>query len=271
MENFVQSAQNWISVYWIKVVGALLILIIGRIVTGIIGSMIKKIMVKSKTDETLIGFFSSLIKVALMTFVIIAALGNLGVQTTSFVAIIGAAGIAVGFALQGSLANFASGVMIIIFRPFKAGDFVEAGGTTGSIEKIGIFSTFMKTPDNKEIIMPNSKITGETITNFSAKETRRVDMVFGISYDDNIKLAKDTLWEIINADERILKDPAPAVAVSELGESSVNLVVRPWVKTEDYWNVLFDTTEKVKLVFDEKGISIPYPQTDVHLHQVSKQ
>jgi small conductance mechanosensitive channel len=203
-----------------------------------------------------------------MTFVIVAAIGTLGVQTTSFVAVLGAAGLAVGFALQGSLSNFAAGVMLIVFRPFKAGDYVEAGGTAGSVQEVSIFTTVMKTPDNKKVIIPNSQITGGSITNYSAMETRRVDMVFGIGYGDNIKQAKDTLEQILAADERILKDPAPTIAVSELADSSVNFVVRPWVKTADYWAVYFDLTEKVKLTFDEKGISIPFPQQDVHMHQV---
>jgi small conductance mechanosensitive channel len=203
-----------------------------------------------------------------MVFVIIAAINTLGVQTTSFIAVIGAAGLAIGFALQGSLANFASGVMLIIFRPFKAGDFVEAGGTSGAVEAIHIFNTVLKTPDNKKVIIPNSKVTGDNIVNYSAKDTRRVDLVFGIGYEDDIRKAKQTLEQIVASDERVLKDPAPTIAVSELGDSSVNFVVRPWVNTADYWSVYFDLTEKVKLTFDDQGISIPFPQTDVHLHKV---
>jgi small conductance mechanosensitive channel len=204
-----------------------------------------------------------------MTFIIISALGALGVQTASFIAIIGAAGLAVGFALQGSLANFASGVMLIIFRPFKSGDYVEAGGTSGSVEAIQIFNTTLKTPDNKKVIVPNSQITGDKIVNYSAMDKRRIDLVFGIGYDDNIRQAKEILEKIITEDSRILKDPAPVIAVLELGDSSVNFAVRPWVNTADYWAVYFDITEKVKLTFDENNISIPYPQTDVHIHQVT--
>ena len=226
------------------------------------------IMERRNIDALLASFTSNIAYVALIAFVIIAALSKLGIQTTSFVAIIGAAGLAIGLALQGSLANFASGVMIIAFRPFKVGDFIEAGGVAGVVEGIQMFSTQMRTGDNKQIIIPNSNITGSNITNYSAKDTRRVDMIFGIGYDDDIKKAKDVLTELIESDERILKDPAPLVALSELGDSSVNFVVRPWVNSADFWSVKFDFTEAVKLRFDQEGISIPYPQQDVHLHKV---
>lgn len=227
-------------------------------------------MEKREIDVLLASFSSNIIYVALIAFVIIAALGQLGIQTTSFVAIIGAAGLAIGLSLQGSLSNFASGVMIIAFRPFKVGDFIEAGGVAGIVEGIQIFSTQMRTGDNKAVIVPNSNIIGGNITNYSAKDTRRVDLVFGIGYDDDIKKAKDVLTELVNNDERILKDPEPVIAVSELADSSVNFVCRPWVKTADYWGVYFDLTEAVKLRFDKEGISIPYPQQDVHMHTVEK-
>lgn len=260
---------EWAAQYGTKIIGAIAILIIGRLLIGVIVRIVRRLMQRAKSEETLTKFVTSLTKIVLMVFIVLAALGTLGVETTSFVAIIGAAGLAIGFALQGSLANFAAGVMLIIFRPFKVGDYVEAGGTAGSIEAVGIFHTTFNTPDNKEVIVPNSSITGGNITNYSAKETRRVDLVFGIGYGDDIKLAKETLEEIVNADPRVLKDPAPTIAVSELADSSVNFVVRPWVKTADYWAVLFDLTEKVKLTFDAKGISIPFPQQDVHMHQVA--
>ncbi len=227
-------------------------------------------MERRNVDALLASFSSNIVYVALVAFVVIAALSQLGIQTTSFVAIIGAAGLAIGLALQGSLANFASGVMIIAFRPFKVGDFIEAGGVAGVVEGIQIFSTQMRTGDNKAIIIPNSGITSGNITNYSAKDTRRVDMVFGIGYGDDIKKAKDILMELITDDERILKDPEPLVAVSELGDSSVNFVVRPWVNSADFWGVKFDYTEAVKLRFDKEGISIPFPQQDVHLHKVEK-
>jgi small conductance mechanosensitive channel len=226
------------------------------------------IMERRNVDALLASFSSNIVYVALVAFVVIAALSQLGIHTTSFVAIIGAAGLAIGLALQGSLANFASGVMIIAFRPFKVGDFIEAGGVSGVVEGIQIFSTQMRTGDNKAIIVPNSNITGSNITNYSAKDTRRIDMVFGIGYGDDIKKAKDILMELITDDERILKDPEPLVAVSELADSSVNFVVRPWVNATDYWGVKFDYTEAIKLRFDKEGISIPYPQQDVHLHTV---
>lgn len=270
MEKVWETLINLGTSYGLKIVGAILILIIGRIVVNIFAKMIRRLMQRSNTDETLTKFVVSLSRIALMTFVFIAAIGTLGVQTASFVAVIGAAGLAIGFALQGSLSNFASGVMLIIFRPFKAGDYVDAGESSGSVESIQIFNTIMKTPDNKKVIIPNSQITGGSITNYSAMDTRRIDMVFGIGYGDDIKKAKETLERIVKDDSRVLRDPAPTIAVGELADSSVNFVVRPWVKTSDYWGVFFDLTEKVKLTFDEKGISIPFPQTDVHLFQASK-
>lgn len=224
---------------------------------------------KRGADPMLASFVGSIVHILAVAFVVIAALGQLGIQTTSLVAIIGAAGLAVGLALQGSLANFASGVMIIAFRPFKVGDFVEAGGAVGVIEGIQIFSTQLKTGDNKTIIVPNAAITGGSITNYSTKDTRRVDLVFGIGYDDDIKKAKSLLEDIVNSDERVLKDPAPVIAVSELADSSVNFIVRPWVNSADYWGVYWDLTETVKLRFDAEGISIPFPQQDVHMHQAA--
>ena len=202
-----------------------------------------------------------------MLFVIVASLDQLGVDTTSLVAILGAAGLAIGLSLQDSLKNFAAGVMLLVFKPFKSGDFVEAGGTAGTVNKIGIFTSTMTTPDNKEIIVPNGAIYSGTITNFSAKETRRVDMVVGIGYDADLLKAKQVLQEMVEADPRILQEPAPTIAVAELADSSVNFVVRPWVQSADFWGVKFDFTEAVKLRFDKEGISIPFPQMDVHLHK----
>lgn len=266
MEQYQNAIIDWLKVYGPQVLSAIVILIVGRIVVGMITSVIKRVMHKSKVDETLVKFLSSLIKVLLFTVVIIVALDAIGVKTTSMVAILGAAGLAIGLALQSSLSNFSAGVMLIIFRPFKAGDFVEAGGATGVIEEIRIFNTIMKSPDNKMIILPNGSILGGTITNYSAKETRRVDMVFGIGYDDDLKKAKEILSRLVKEDRRILQDPAPVIAVSELGDSSVNFIVRPWVNSADYWAVYWDFTEKVKMTFDAEGISIPFPQRDVHLY-----
>lgn len=267
MENWTDTLLKWADLYGPAVIGALAIVILGRIGIGIVVGIIRRLMKRAKVNETLTKFVTALARIALLTFVIIAALGTVGVQTSSFVAIIGAAGLAIGFALQGSLANFASGVMLIIFRPFSVGDFVEAGGLSGTVEEIHIFSTVLNTPDNKKVIVPNSSITGGNIVNYSAKDTRRVDLVFGIGYGDDLLKAKRILEQIVAEDSRILKDPAPTIAVAELADSSVNFAVRPWVKTADYWAVLFDITENVKLTFDREGISIPFPQQDVHMYQ----
>ncbi len=251
--------------YGLKLLGALAIFVIGKWVARGLTKTVRKVMEKGKVEATLVSFVGSMVYVLLMIVVILAALNNLGVNTTSFVAILGAAGLAVGLALQGTLSNVGAAVLLILFRPFKVGDFVEAGGTAGVVEEINMFSTIFKTGDNKVVIVPNSSVIGGTIVNYSAKESRRVDWTFGIGYDDDLKLAKATLEEILGEEERIFKDPAPFVAVSELADSSVNFVARAWVKSGDYWGVYFDILEKVKLVFDERGISIPYPQMDVHL------
>ncbi len=251
--------------YGLPIVWAIVIFIVGRIVARILSNGVAKMMTKSKVDETLVKFTKSMIYAALMIFVSLAAIGKLGIETTSFAAILAAAGLAIGFALQGTLGNFAAGFMLILFRPFKVGDFVEAGGVTGIIEEVQIFSTKMKSLDNKEITVPNGQIVGSTIVNYSAKETRRVDLVFGVSYNDDLKKVRIVLEDILNSDARILKNPAPTIGVLELADNSVNFAVRPWVKSDDYWPVLFDIQEAVKLRFDAEGISIPYPQQDVHI------
>jgi small conductance mechanosensitive channel len=256
---------------FINIISAAIVLVAGIWAAKLIKKLVISLMEKKEIEPMLISFAGSITYIALVAFAIIAALGQLGVQTTSFIAIIGAAGLAIGLSLQASLSNFASGIMIIFFRPFKVGDFVEAGGVSGVVEGIQIFSTQMRTGDNKAIIVPNSSITGSNITNYSAKDTRRVDLVFGIGYDDDIKQAKKVLTDVVNKEKRILKEPEPVIAVSELADSSVNFVVRPWVKTGDYWGVYFDLTEAVKLRFDKEGISIPYPQQDVHMHQENQQ
>jgi small conductance mechanosensitive channel len=266
MDNIDMSSliELYVIPWGIKIVLALAIFYIGRMVVSSVVSVVSKLMRGRGTDEILVSFLTSILRWVLLLFVIIAALSQLGINTTSLVALLGAAGLAIGLSLQSSLSNFASGVMLIIFRPFTKGDFVEAGGAMGVVDKISIFTTTMTSPDNKEIIVPNGAILGNNITNFSARPTRRVDMVFGISYDDDIRKAKQLLEEIISADERVLAEPAPVIALGELGDSSVNFLVRPWAKSEDYWRLLWDTTETVKLKFDEAGISIPYPQMDVH-------
>ena len=265
VQGMVDVAITWVQQNYLSVVMALLVFFIGKWIANLITKAVRTVLTKAKVDPILVDFLSGIVKTVLILFVVVAALTQLGVATTSLVALIGAAGLAVGLALKDSLQNFASGVMLIMFKPFKAGDFVEAAGVTGVVEKIAIFSTIMRTGDNKEIIVPNGAIYGGTITNFSARPTRRVDMVFGIGYGDDIKKTKEVLARILAEDERILKDPAPVIAVSELADSSVNFIVRPWVNSADYWNVYWDTHEKVKLTFDEEGISIPFPQMDVHL------
>ncbi|WP_319381010.1 mechanosensitive ion channel domain-containing protein [Thiomicrorhabdus sp.] len=266
--DFQYLIQAYALPWSIKIGAALLVFIVGRFLISLVLKLFKKGLLRAgKLDEMLINFIMSITGAVLLLVVVIAALDQLGVDTTSLVALIGAAGLAVGLALKDSMQDFASGVMILVFKPFKAGDFVEAGGISGVAEKVQLFTTTFRTGDNKEIIVPNSSIYSDSITNYSVRETRRVDMVFGISYDDDIRLAKQILDRLVSEDERILPEPAPVIALSELGASSVDFIVRPWVNSSDYWKVKWDMNEKVKLAFDEAGISIPYPQMDVHLHE----
>ncbi|MBC8353143.1 MAG: mechanosensitive ion channel [Planctomycetes bacterium] len=241
------------------------IFLIGRRVARALTRIVGKVASRAKLDETLIKFLENIVYAVLMVIVIMAALDRIGVPTTSFAAILAAAGFAIGMALQGSLGNFASGIMLIIFKPFKVGDFVEAGGSSGVIEEIHIFNTLMRTGDNIQIIVPNGSITSGTITNYSAKATRRIDLVIGCGYDDDLKAVKQFLQVVVEADERVLDDPEPLVAVTELGDSSVNFIVRPWVNSSDYWATRWDLIEAIKLGFDERGYSIPYPTRDVHV------
>jgi small conductance mechanosensitive channel len=254
-----------LQLYAMPLFWALLVLVIGRLLAKLVTQMVRGAMTRAKIDETLISFTASVTYIALMAFVVIAAVGKLGVETTSFAALLAAAGLAVGLALQGSLANFASGVILILFRPFKAGDFVEAGGVSGIIEEIHIFNTNIRSADNKQIIVPNGHITGSNIVNYSAKDTRRIDMVIGVSYRDDLKKVRTLLEAVLNEDARVLSDPAPVIGLLELGESSINFAVRPWVATGDYWPVLFALQEEIKLRFDREGISIPFPQRDLHI------
>lgn len=260
-----EKIQGYIQEYALPVLFAVLILILGAWAAKIVRKIVRKVMGKRELDPIVVGFVANLAYIALMAFVILAALERVGVATTSFVAVIGAAGLAIGLALQGSLANFAAGFLMVIFRPFKKGDYIEAGGSAGVVDEIQVFSTVLHTPDNCRVVVPNSRIMGDNITNYSALETRRLDLVFGIGYGDDLKKAKSVLQRLAEADERVLKDPAPLIVVGELADSSVNLIMRVWVKSADYWGFKFDTTEKVKLTFDEQGISIPFPQRDVHL------
>ncbi len=269
MQGLSETITGYAINYGIKILGALVIFFVGKWVANVLTRLTRKIMDRSKVEATLASFLGDLIFISLMVLVILASLSTLGIKMTSFVAIVGAATLAIGLALQNNLSNIGAGVVLMLFRPFKVGDFVEISGTQGIIEKISLFNTEMKTPDNRLIIVPNSNIIGNNIVNYSAKDTRRIDLTVGIGYDDDIKLAKETLNEIINKDQRILHDPAPMIVVSELGDSSVNFAVRPWVKASDYWDVYFDLLEKIKLTFDEKGIGIPYPQMDVHVKKNS--
>ncbi|QXD25344.1 mechanosensitive ion channel [Opitutia bacterium ISCC 51] len=265
----IDTVVNWLQTdgldLLIKLVVAIVIFVIGKWIARKITNLVNKAMGKANMDETLVSFLGNGVYMVLMVCVVLAALDYLGVKTTGFVAILGAAGLAVGLALQGSLANFASGVLIIMFRPFKKGDAVDGGGVFGIVEEITILTTVMRTPDNKVIIVPNSQIMGGAITNFSTKPTRRVDLVIGCGYDDDLKKVRSVLESILNDDERVLKDPSYTIGLSEIGDSSVNFVVRPWVNAADYWDVYFDVQEEVFNRFGEEGISIPYPQTDVHL------
>ena len=267
MENLLPRIIEFLTIYGIKVIAAIAVFIIGRWVARALTNLVKKVMRKRKVDPTLISFTANLAYIGLLIFVIIAALGQLGIQTTSFIAVIGAAGLAIGLALQGSLSNFAAGFLMIIFRPFNVGDFIEGAGVAGTVEEIQIFTTTLKTPDNKSAIVPNASLTSNNIINWTVKGTRRVDLVMGIGYDDDIDKAKKIMADVVASDERVLKDPEPQIAMIELADSSVNFVVRPWVKAGDYWNVYFDLTEKIKKAFDAQGINIPYPQQDVHLYE----
>lgn len=251
----------------IKVLTAIAIFYIGRFVIRMAVRGLHKVMQRQAVDKTLETFICNLANAALMVVLIIAVIGALGVETTSFIAIFGAAGLAVGLALQGSLSNFASGVLIVLFRPYRVGDFVEAAGIAGSVEQVQILTTVLKTGDNKQIIVPNSQIMNSIITNFSANDTRRIDMVIGVSYDDDLDKVRATIKQLIAAEDRILAEPAPLIAVAELGDSSVNFFVRPWVKSSDFWAVKFDLTEAIKKRFDKDDISFPYPQRDVHLYK----
>lgn len=252
-----------------NIIIALIIFYVGRIAISLIVRGLHKVMRKQDVDKTLETFVCNLVRIVLLVVVIIAAIGQLGIQTTSFIAIFGAAGLAVGLALQGSLSNFASGVLIVLFRPYKVGDFIEGAGISGSVEQVQILTTILKTGDNKQVIVPNSQIMGSIITNYSANPTRRVDMVVGVSYSDDLDKVRSTIQELVAADDRILDEPACTIAVSALADSSVNFVVRPWVKTPDYWPVMFDMTEAIKKRFDKEGISFPFPQQDVHLYKAS--
>lgn len=262
-----QDNHEMLLGYLLQLIAAVVIFYIGRMVAKGVRRFMEKALLARSVDKAVVSFVASIVYAIIMIATVLMALSQVGVQTTSFIAILGAAGLAVGLALQGSLANFASGILIILFRPFKSGDFIDAGGITGTVDKIEIFQTIMKTPDNKRVIVPNAQITGSAITNYSAEATRRVDLVIGISYESDLKKAKQLLEDMLKNDPRVLAEPAPVVKVGALADSSVNFVVRPWVNSADYWAVYWDILENVKVTFDEQGIGIPFPQMDVHIKQ----
>ncbi len=264
MDDMLVTAGDYAVLYGLKIIAALVIFVVGKWLAGYIGQLTRKALNKKGVDPAIELFVSSLAFYALMAFVIIAALAQLGIQTASFIAVVAAAGLAIGLAMQGALGNFAAGFLILLFRPFRIGDYIEAAGTAGTVEKILIFNTELTTPDNKQVIIPNGQVTGGVITNYSTKDTRRVDLMVGISYRDDIDKAKQVLRDLVASDERVLEDPPLNIAVTRLGESSVELIVRPWVKKDDYWGVYWDMTEAIKKRLDQEGISIPFPQRDVH-------
>ena len=265
MDINVDALWSWVSAYALNIIGALLIFIVGKWLARRISNLLARLLEKNNFDLALVSFLTHLTYYALVVLVVVAAAGRLGINTASFLTVIGAAGLAVGLALKDSLSNFAAGVMIVLFRPFTIGDVVSTAGITAKVEKITIFNTHFCSPDNQLIIVPNNKIIADIITNINVKDTRRVDLTVGISYSDDMAETKEILARLAKEDSRILADPAPFIAVAELADSSVNLVFRPWVKTADYWDVRFDLTEKIKNRLDEAGISIPFPQQDVHL------
>ena len=265
--NYFQSIEMATVMAWLwKILAALLVFLIGRWVAKLVVRGLRNVMARRGLDEMLVAFLGAILYAILLVAVIIAAVGQLGIQTTPLVAVLGAAGLAVGLALQNSLGNFAAGVMVVLFRPFTKGDFVEAGGTSGTVQEVGIFNTTLNTPDNRRVIVPNGQITTRPITNFSAHDTRRIDMTIGVSYDDDLKVARSTIEKILSDHEKVLEDPAPVVWVMDLADSSVNFAVRPWVQSSDYWQVRNELLESLKTSLEDAGCSIPYPQRDVHVH-----
>ena len=269
LEGWILTAKRELVDFFPSLVAAIVILIIGWLLAKGITGIVRKALSRSKLDGTLVSFLSSMLYMGLMAFVLISSVTKLGVNTTSFVAMLGAAGFAVGFAMQGSLSNFAAGVMMMIFRPIRAGDLVEAGGVLGTVQEVGVFATIINTLENKKAIIANSSITGGNIINYTANGKLRVDMKFGIGYGDDIDKATSIMEGILAADARVLEEPAPRVALVEHGDSSVNFVCRPYTKPEDYWDVWFDTHKAVKKAFDEQGVTIPFPQRDVHMFQAT--
>lgn len=264
ISKYTDLAIVYASEYGLKIVAALAIFFIGKWGVRKFTSLVKKLMLKAELDLTLVEFLENVIYFALLIVIVLASLNALGVNTNSFLAVFGAASLAVGLALKDSLSNIGAAVLIIIFRPFRVGDFIDAAGASGKVEDINLFSTIMATADNKTVMIPNSSVISSNITNYSNKPTRRVEHIIGVSYGDDLRFVKEVLNQIIKEDTKILQDPAPLVAVGELAQSSVNFILRVWVNNDDYWDVHFDMLEKIKLAFDEKGITIPFPQIDIH-------
>lgn len=260
---------NTLMGFIVNIALAAAIFYLGRWVASKVTGITRTVLDKRGVDPILVNFSANVVRVGLLAFIVIAALGQLGIQTASFVAILGAAGLAIALAFQGSLSNLASGVLLVTFRPFKIGDFIDAGGTTGTVERVEIFTTQLLTADNKTVIVPNAGIVGGTIVNYSAQSTRRIDLVVSVGYGDDLDKVRKVIEEVLAADQRVLKDPVASIGVLELADSSVNFAVRPWVDGEDYWPVTFDLHEALKKRFDAEGINIPFPQADVHLHQVA--
>lgn len=265
LQALLTQLSSVVTAYGLKVVGALLVLIIGRAIARWAGRATRRGLEHAKIDPTLIPFISGLVYTLAMVFVVVAVLGLFGIPTASFIAVLGAAGLAVGLAMQGTLSNFAAGVMLLIFRPFRVGDLVEVAGTLGVVKEIGIFATHLNTPANVRVIISNGTVYGQKISNYTANDRRRVDLTVGVSYGDDLELAKKTILGVVTGHEHVLEDPAPQVEVVEMGDSSVNFVVRPWCATEHYWRVYFDVTQACKEKLEAAGCSIPFPQRDVHL------
>ncbi len=266
-EVLTQTLVTFVSTWGLRVLGALALLAIGRIVAGVVRRSTRRALERGDVDPSLVPFLCSLVYYLTLAVVVLAVLNLFGIETASLIAILGAASLAVGLALQGTLSSFSAGVMLLVFRPFKVGDFVEVAGISGAVDEIGVFSTTLHTPDNVRIVVPNSKIYGDVLKNYSANDTRRNDIVLGVSYDDDLGRAIETVQRVLRDEPRVLDDPAPVVAVSELGDSSVNLVVRPWCKGADYWALRFDLLRRLKEEVEKAGCSIPFPQRDVHLHR----
>jgi small conductance mechanosensitive channel len=267
-DQLVGLIGSMVTTWGLQVIGAVAVLLIGRGVARWLRSAVRKTMERREADPTLVPFISGLVYWVVLLLVVVAVLGLFGIPTASFVAVLGAASLAVGLALQGTLSSFAGGVMLLVFRPFKAGDVVDVAGSLGTVQEVGIFSTILHTPDNVRIVIPNSSVFGQVIKNFTANDRRRIDLVVGVSYDDDLERAGKIIDRVIRSDDRVLDDPAPVVAVSEMADSSVNFVVRPWCRTEDYWDVRWDLTRRLKEELEADGCSIPYPQRDVHVFQV---